>query len=283
MQKRLIFILLTAAMMSGCTHSNIEETYSKILQSQPKWKLEKSDDTRKTFIDTTLTFDEDKSPFLRVKTLGGKYGTSETVYIYRLDCENQRAANYYRFLNDRPGTYKDPDDYGYIEHRSGNVEERFFYNPIQPKSIERLWRSFPLGEDLFKNTCKLDASTVKPQNKMMTRWVYLEDLSKVTFSATYVNMDQSTQLKKNGKGDLTLKSFDPGIADVMSSREDKLKIDCAAEIVTMRESILRDNDFEYAPSTDQTHIIYHRVFNADITERLDSISLSEALIEHYCK
>ncbi|AMW80653.1 hypothetical protein AMD27_17195 (plasmid) [Acinetobacter sp. TGL-Y2] len=252
-------LVAAALVLSGC-ESTVDNEYSKLLKQTPKWNKEQSSENLTQYIDISTEGENKKSPFIRMKSVSTFNGGSESESIYRLDCENHRAANYYSKLSQKPKIQKTNEDNSYSEYSTESNSEDFYYNPTQPNSLNLLWRTFPVGDNFFSKHCNLKDSDVKPENPQMKDWTYLEGLSKLNFATTYVKTDQLNALKNTGVGELSLKSFEESVYKSNSSTENKLKIDCKAMTVTLIERITRDSDYEYAPALDQSRFRYKTVY-----------------------
>lgn len=257
MNKKLHLLMLGGVVLVGCTNTPDEE-YNKILNHTPKWSLNKSDGKQTQYIDVSNV--NNKSPFIRLKSENAEDNV-QSLEIYRLDCNNHRVANYYSKFTKKSKTKKSNEDYGYSEISTESNSEDFYYNPTQPNSVNQLWRTFPIGDNIFSNHCKLKKSDTKPQNPEMPDWTYLEDLSELSFATSYVKTDQLNTLKNTGVGELSMKSFSQSASNSYSSTEHKIKIDCKARTATQFEIIRRDSDYEYAPALDQSKFAYKRVLN----------------------
>lgn len=282
MHKRLSLTLVAALIMGGCAHKGDQE-YSKMLNQVPKWELDKTETDNKVFIDVSSDLDINKSPFIRIKTLGGSDENSESINIYRLDCANQRFANYYSKMSQKPTFEKEQDETGESEYASGIDSENFYYNPVQPKSVDRLWRSFPVGDNIFSKSCQLKETDIKPANTMLPDWTYENDLSNIYYATTYVKTDQLNQLQKNGSGVVSIKTFDSSTYDSNSSREDKVMVDCKAKNATLLEVIARDSDFEYAPAVDQGVFKYKKVFSPGQKVQAGTDARKDEWLAFFCK
>jgi len=256
-------LVVAALVLSGC-ESTVDNEYSKLLKQTPKWNKEQSSENLTQYIDISTEGENKKSPFIRMKSVSTFNGGSESESIYRLDCENHRAANYYSKLSQKPKIQKTKEDDGYYEYSHESNSEDFHYNPIQPNSLNRLWRSFPIGDNVFSKHCNLKESDVKPENPKMKDWTYHEGLSKLNFATTYVKTDQLNALKKTGVGEVSIKSFDESIFKSNSSTERKVKIDCKEQTAKLLETVVRNSDYEYAPALDQSIFNYKKVFNSNL-------------------
>lgn len=252
MLKTFNLTIAATLILGGCANTvvdNVDAEYSKILNQQPKWIEQKSYQSTTLFLDTSI---DKKSPFIRVKSGSTSDGGSVSENIYRLDCENQRVATYYSKITQKPVIEKIKEKYGYFEYASGTNAEDYLYNPTQPNVLNKLWRSFPIGDHLFSNQCALTETHKKPQNTEMPDWTYIEELSKLNTAPIYVKSDLLKELKTAGRGDVNIKSFSMFTYDTNSSNENVYRIDCKANTADLIEMTLRDSDFEYAPAADQS-------------------------------
>ena len=253
-------LIAVALMISGC-ESTIDSEYSKLLKQTPKWNKEHSGEYQSLYLDISGDGQNNKSPFVRMKSVNNLDGESESISIYRLDCENHRAAKYYNKLSQKPKIQKTKEDNGFYEYSADSNSEDYYYNPIEPNSLNRLWRTFPVGDNVFSKQCNLKESDEKPQNPQMKDWTYLEGLSKLNFATTYVKTDQLNALKQTGVGELLIKSFEESVFNTNSSTERKVKIDCKAKTHNLIEMVVRNSDYEYAPALDQSVFSYKKTFN----------------------
>lgn len=252
MLKKFNLTVVVALILSGCTNTDVNQAdveYGKVLSQEPKWTEKNYNKFTKMFFDSSI---DKESPFLRVKSVSTLDGGAVSENIYRLDCANQRVANYYSKITQKPVIEKTKEDYGHSEYASGTNSEEYLYNPTQPNSLDRLWRTFPVGDNLFSNQCALKGESKKPKNTELPDWTYSEDLSKLNHAATYVKSDQFKAFKSTGVGELTIKRFSVPVYDTNSSNENELKVDCKANTIDLVEMTWRDSDFEYAPAPDQS-------------------------------
>lgn len=252
MLKKINLAIAATLILGGCLNiavDNTDDEYAKILTQVPKWSEQNTDHSSTLFFDSSV---DKKSPFIRVKSVSKISSGTVSEYIYRLDCANQRVAEYYSKITQKPVIDKTKEDYGTFEFASGTNAERYLYNPTQLNSLNTLWRTFPIGDNLFSNQCALTETHKKPQNTKMPDWTYSEELSKLNFAATYVKSDQLKILKSAGVGEVKIKSFSMYNYDSNSSNENVLRIDCKTKTTELIEMIWRDSDYEYQPAADQS-------------------------------
>lgn len=268
MGKKINLTLVCALFLGGCSNA-IDAEYIKILNGKPNWVETNRFGSIKEFTDTSIEAENKKSPFIRIKTVSENQ-KSEIVDIYRLDCDNQRYAKYYSKLSytRTPNIHNKKEDNGEFEYTVDSNSEDFYYNPTEPNSIDKLWRTIPepYGDNFLAKHCKLDKSNVMPKNTKMQDWTYMPKLSEKNREITYAKTDQLNALRSKGHGELSIKSFENHSYTSNTSKEVKIEVDCKNETIKQLESISRDNDYEFAPALDQTLFSFKRTFKPSSDE-----------------
>lgn len=267
MGKKINLTLICALSLGGCSNA-IDAEYIKILNGKPNWVETNKFGSIKEFNDISIEAENKKSPFIRIKTVSENQ-KSETVDIYRLDCDNQRYAKYYSKLSytRTPNIQKKKEDNGEFEYNVDSNSEDFYYNPTQPNSIDTLWRTIPepYENNFLAKHCKLDKPKVVPKNTKMQDWTYMPKLSERS-QISYVKTDQLNALRSKGQGELSIKSFENHPYTSNTSHEMKVEVDCKNETIKELESIRRDNDYEFAPALDQTLFNFKKTYTPNSKE-----------------